>query len=428
MTDEQRTTERWALVGAGQCGRRVAAAVCERTADRGVCDRTVLVDTSSTPGRRTLDRVASALAVERSTAFRDHLVTFDSESGLGQTIFDDPGSTTAEVASLAESLGEATAGANAAVYVLGLGGNVGNSVVPRVIDRLSRSTNGAASADSDPESGATGGPARFALGVWPFEYEPPRRHFDAVCGLSRLLRRENGTPNADMTLLASNSRLAEMGARVSTATAVGPVGGRSESNTDEFAWSNDVIADAIRLFVGSGQTPHDTGLGTIPADLPDRCDVSHGTVGIAPAKPIGIGLQYAIQRAVENAFVPVDLSTVGTAHVVVRAPSQRVEAGDVTERDVREAVAAWSSAEHHPGPTGEATLSAVPGDGHTVDVLAFLGGFDLSPLLSTSWDAYETFKAGLIDHAEEPKSDVLVERSWQLEANLRTYCDALDRA
>ena len=416
---------RWGLVGAGQCGRHVAAAVCERATEGDIGARTVLVDSSPKPMRRTLDRLASALGIEPSTASRDHLVTFEARAGLGQTIFDDPASATAAVASLAESIRETTADADALLYALGLGGQVGNSVVPRVIDRLSPPRDDPVT----PEVGSRGneGTSQLALGVWPFDHEAPRRHFDAVCGLSRLLQRDDGTPNADMTLLASNARLSEIG-HVGNARAVHPaseVGAGSKLYADESAWINDVIADAIRSVVGSAQTPDDTTPETTSVTLPHRTDARHGTVGVALEKPIELGLQHVIRRAVENAFVPLDPATVETAHVVVRAPDRRVEAGDVTERDVREGFDAWSSGNNGSDPTGGATLSVVPGDGHTIDVLVFLGRFDLSPLLSNSWDAYERFKTGLINQSEEQGSDELIERVRRLEANLRAYCDAV---
>lgn len=421
MADERRRTGRWGLVGAGQCGRRVAATVCERATDSDIGDRTVLVDSSPKPMRRTLDRLASALAVERSVASRDHLVTFEGHTGLGETIFDDPAAATTEVASIAKSTEETTADADAVLYALGLGGQVGNSVVPRVVDRLSHSAREGVSADAESSRGS--GPAQVVLGVWPFEDEARRRHFDAVCGLSRLLRRDNGTPNADLTLLASNSRLAES---LDNAHAVSPADARYELNTDATAWINDVIADAIRSFVGSKQSPDDADPEGIPAGLPSRTDARHGTIGTTLGRPIGLDIQYAIRQAVENAFVPMDPSTVETAHVVVRAPERRVEAGDVTERDVREAFAVWASDSDGSDPTGGTTLSVVPGDGNTIDVLAFLGGFDLAPLLSTSWDAYESFKTRMIDNTEEPESDELTECVRQLEANLRAYCDAVN--
>ena len=422
MTDERRRTERWGLVGAGQCGRRVAATVCERATDSDIGDRTVLVDSSPKPMRRTLDRLASALAVERSVASRDHLVTFEGHTGLGETIFDDPAAATTEVASIAKSTEETTADADAVLYALGLGGQVGNSVVPRVVDRLSHSAREGVSADAESSRGS--GPAQVVLGVWPFEDEAWRRHFDAVCGLSRLLRRDNGTPNADLTLLASNSRLAES---LDNAHAVSPADARYELNTDATAWINDVIADAIRSFVGSKQSPDDADPEGIPAGLPSRTDARHGTIGTTLERPIGLDIQYAIRQAVENAFVPMDPSTVETAHVVVRAPERRVEAGDVTERDVREAFAVWASDSDGSDPTGGTTLSVVPSDGNTIDVLAFLGGFDLAPLLSTSWDAYESFKTRMIGNTEEPESDELTECVRRLEANLRAYCDAVNR-
>lgn len=257
--------------------------------------------------------------------------------------------------------------------------------------------------------------------MWPFEDEGARHHFDAVCGLSRLLRREDGTPNADMALLATNSRLAELGGRVGTARAADPAGGRSGRRGDELRRINGLIADAIRVFVGPERRSRDTDATAIPADLPHRWNVRHGPVGLAPGKPIGLGLRPMLRRAAENAFVPLDRSTVETAYVVVRAPRQRVEAGEITERDVRDAFAAWSSTDDQPESGGGATLSVVPGDGHTMDVLVFLGGFDLSPLLSASWAGYEAFKTSL-------RSSGPAERVRRLEANLRAYCDALDSA
>lgn len=418
--------ERWGLVGAGQCGRRVAAAVCERATDSGIGARTLLVDSTSVPMRRTLNRLASALNIERPTASRDHLVTFDSNIGLGQTIFDDPRSATAAVASVAESIEAMTPDADAVLYALGLGGQIGNSVVPRVIDRLSPPRDHPTDAEPGLGSPVGDGTSQVALGVWPFDSVPPRRHFDAVCGLSRLLRRPDGTPNADMTLLASNARLSEIGHVGHAVHPAGAVGAGSKLHTDESAWITDVIADAIRSVVESGQTPPDTNSGATSAALLHHTDARHGTVGVSLEKPLGIDPQVVIRRAVENAFVPLDPATVETAHVVVRAPDRRVEAGDVTARGIREAFAAWVSDTDGPGPIGGATLSAVPGDGHTIDVLVFLGGFDLSPLLSNSWDAYETFKTGVINQSEEHGSDELIERIRGLEANLRAYCDAVD--
>lgn len=420
--------ERLGLVGAGQCGRRVAATVCERATDTDAGARSVLVGTSPKPMRRTLDRLASALDSEPSTASRDHLVTFEARAGLGDTIFDDPEAATAAVASVAEPIKATTADADAVLYALGLGGQIGNSVVPRIINRLSPPRDDLTDADLGLGPPGDEGTSQVALGVWPFDREAPRRHFDAVCGLSRLLRRPDGTPNADMTLLASNARLSEIGhvGNAKTVHPAGAVGAGSKLDTDESAWINDVIADAIRLFVGSGQPSHDTTPGAAPVALPHRTDARHGTFGIALQRPIGIDLQHVIQRAVENAFVPLDPATVETAHVVVRAPDRRVDAGDVTERGIREAFAAWSSDGDGSGPAGGVTLSAVPGDGHTVDVLVFLGGFDLSPLLSNSWDAYQRFKTGLINQAEARGSDQLIERIRRLEATLRAYCDAVD--
>lgn len=51
---------------------------------------------------------------------------------------------------------------------------------------------------------------QFALAILPYSFEPQQMHFNAICGLSRLLKYGvNNQQNADMVLIVDNSKIAD---------------------------------------------------------------------------------------------------------------------------------------------------------------------------------------------------------------------------
>jgi cell division GTPase FtsZ len=408
---------RWGIIASGQGGCRIASQLFTRTDNPGIDDRIVLINTNDTDIRESLDRVDSQLAVDRDEITRNNVALFGPSDGTGNDFLD--GERFAE-----EGFDEIfrpinnTAQSDALMYTVALGGGTGNGSTPYIIDQFRQAPDGGAVPGLDAEAAWLNDIAQFVVAAWPFKDELDQRYFNAVCGLSRLLLREDGSPNADMTLLASNARLKQLADDNNDAQGMAGAAVREEDLV------NKRIISAIDLFISAGRTASDTLDVKDYARQPQSRGAYHGTFGTALNKPFGLDLDVTIENAAENTFVPVDPSTAEAAYVVVRAPERKVNAGEITGGDVRAAFADWRRKQDLGGVVGMHTLSKDPGGGNTFDVLVFLAGFDLTPLMeeSRTWERYENER----DRREQNSPGERVKRIRQLENNLRQYRNNLE--
>ena len=413
----RRDTTQWGIIASGQGGCRIASQLFTRADNPGIDNRIVLINTNDTDIQESLDRVDAQLAMDRETISREHVALFGPSSGAGNDFFD--GEQFAE-----EGFDEIlrpvnnTAQSEALLYTLALGGGTGNGSVPYVIDQLSQAPDGGAVAEYVDGATWLSAIPQFAVAAWPFRGEGVQRYFNAVCGLSRLLMREDGSPNADMTILASNAHLRQLATENDDAERLdrGPV-------SDEDLVNRRII-DALDLFISAGRTADDTIDVKDYARQPQTRGAYHGTFGAEFGKPIGLDIEVAIRNATDNTFVPVDPSTAEAAYVVVRAPEQQVTDGKITAGDVRTSVADWKLEQGLDRAVGMQTLSTVPGGGNTFDVLVFLAGFDLDPLMeeSRSWERFEMER----DSRQQNRSSERIQRLNRIELNLREYRNNLE--
>lgn len=404
----------WGMVGAGQSGRRIVTRFLERAETSVVGERVVLVETPGGVSAHSVDRVASALSTDPGVVGAEHVAEFGPRGGVGYDFFESARRAESDFETLSRRIVGTLDASDALLYVLGLGGGTGNGAVPSLVAHLSQGDVADATAESAASTASESEQPpwldhveQFALAAWPFESEPPQRHFNAVCGLSRLVACEDGSPNADMTMLASNSRVAER---------VGDDGEASE-RTDDLGRVNDLLAAALDLFLSSSEGAWNVVGPTEYVDPARWLNARHGTFGAALDRPLCLSLRSVLDAAAENAFVPLDPSTAMTAYAVVRAPASRIESGEVTARAVQRAFAEWRTERGVDDAVGMATLVDAPDRGETMDALVFLGGFDLEPLVAESREDYERVKATFADRGRE---DAL-ERVERIEANLREY-------
>ncbi|MFB6091749.1 MAG: hypothetical protein ABEK02_01920 [Haloquadratum sp.] len=415
MSASQRDYTTWGIVAAGQGGGNIASQFLTRTENPGIEERIVLVNTNDTDIQRNIDRVEAELAIDRETISQAHVANFGAATGVGNDFFEGERMAQEDFAEIFQPINNTLGGTEALLYTVALGGGTGNGSVPYIIDQLSQGPDAGETADMNAPW--LDGLAQFSLAAWPFENEQTQRHFNAVCGLSRLLMRDDGTPNADMTILADNSRLKDL--------ALSADGAREDDRgqfVDDKELVNEQIIAAIDLFISAGRRAEDTIDVKDYYQRPQRRNVYHATFGTALEKPIGLDLEMAIQRAAENTFVPLDPSTAEAAYVVVRAPEQRIDAGDVTTGRVRDAFSEWKAEQGLRGTVGMETLSRAPGRGRTLDVLVFLGGFDLTPLIEESWELFEMEK----DALRRGDAHDQLSRVDRLEENLRQYRSKLE--
>jgi len=401
----------WGIVASGQGGCRIASQLFTRTDNPGIDDRIVLINTNDTDIQESLDRVDAQLAMDRETITREHVALFGPSDGAGNDFFDGEQYAEAGFDEIFRPINN-TAQSDALLYTVALGGGTGNGSVPYVIDQFGEAPDEGPVARLDREATWLDGIPQFVVAAWPFRGEGVQRYFNAVCGLSRLLMTEDGSPNADMTILASNARLKRLAEENDDAEQVhGAV-------SDEDLVNGRIIS-ALDLFISAGRLADDTIDVKDYARQPQTRGAYHGTFGTEIGKPVGLDLSVAIENAANNTFVPLDPSTAEAVYVVVRAPERQVADRAITSGDVRSAVADWKAEHGLDRAFCMQTLSKAPGGGNTFDVLVFLAGFDLAPLMeeSRSWDRYE----GERDSRRQNRSRDRVSRIERLEANLREY-------
>jgi cell division GTPase FtsZ len=414
-----RDATRWGIIASGQGGCRIASQLFTRTDNPGIDDRIVLINTNDTDIKESLDRVDSQLAVDREEINRNNVGLFGPADGTGNDFFDGERFAEEGFDEIYQPINN-TARSDALMYTVALGGGTGNGSAPYIIDQFRQAPEGGAIAGSSSEAAWLSDIPQFVLAAWPFRGELDQRYFNAVCGLSRLLMREDGSPNADMALLASNARLKQLAEENDDAE---EVAGAEAVREEDLV--NRRIISALDLFISAGRTASDTLDVKDYARQPQQSrGAYHGTFGTALNKPLGLGLEVAIEKAIENTFVPMDPSTAEAAYVVVRAPQRKVNAGKITGGDVRGAFADWREKQDLRGVVGMHTLSKEPGGGNTFDVLVFLAGFDLTPLMeeSRSWERYESER----DRRERNSAGDRGKRIRQLEENLRQYRNNLE--
>jgi cell division GTPase FtsZ len=391
---------RWAVIASGEGGGRIASQFFTRRSNPGIENRIVVMNTNRTDIRNTIQRLEGRLG---DADFEDHVLIFGDEEGAGNVFAD--GEVLAEedfdqiLGNIKTNVGSI---ADAFMHVTTLGGGTGNGSIPYVIRRFKEGV------DSREYEGWMRDVVHAAIGVWPYEDEPPQQQFNAVCGLSRLLRKPDGSQNADMVLLGANSHIAQM----------------DEDEEGEQRHPNDSVnerlIEAFDLMISGGRETR----GVIDVQdlisVPSQIGAYHFTPAVATEMNANVyNLEYMFDAAAENAFVPLDVSTTKAAYAIVRAPRSLAE-DEITENAVSTAFESWKRDNGIDAP-GMSTVSITDDGRNNVDVLLLLGGFDLEPLLDRSWDAFETHRDRLERGRRLGNASISADQMQRIEENLNEY-------
>lgn len=388
------TFTRWGVISSGEGGGRIAAQLLAREDNPGIDDRIALLNTNRADILNTIERASLEDTSEFTTVF-------GSKRGVGNNFIAGEQCAREDLDLIVGDIQERMTGADAFMHMTTLGGGTGNGSIPYLIEQLS---GGSDASNLRPWMDSV---VHVALAAWPYYDEPAQRQFNAVMGLSRLLMKRNGEQNADMVLLASNSHLNDDG---------------TQGSYDEV---NDRIVTAIDLFISAGREAR----GVIDVEDYVAQPSNIGAYHFTPAVATGLNgrmLEYELMfdRAAEQTFVPMDVTTSRAAYAVVRAPEQLIESGDITETGVQSAFGEWKRDNDIGGAVGMTTLTPKQTRGNDVDVLVLLGGFDLNPLLDHSRDAFETHKQN-VEAARQlgntPEDSISEAHVADLSENLERY-------
>ncbi|SFC14962.1 Tubulin/FtsZ family, GTPase domain [Halobiforma haloterrestris] len=366
------TFTRWSVIASGEGGGRIASQFFDRSENPGIDDRILVMNTNRADLRNTIDRMQGGMGTDRDEdeMMESHALEFGSQQGAGNFFPNGEACAREDLDRIVENIKEFGT-TDAFMHVATLGGGTGNGSIPYVVDQFKNgledlNDNGASERWMDSV-------IHTAFGVWPYYYEQPQRHFNAVCGLSRLLRTGEGEQNGDMVLLAANSHLDE----------------EENGNGRHYDSINDAIITAIDLMIGAGRETRSVIDVKDYVTIPSQMDAYHFTPAVATELNGNVyELEYMLDQAAENTYVPMDVGTTQAAYAIVRAPESMIDNGEITEPDVYGAFRDWTG-KHDINVAGQASLTPKRGRGSDIDVLLLLGGFDLNPLLEHSWDEFE---------------------------------------
>ncbi|MFC4407779.1 hypothetical protein [Haloarchaeobius iranensis] len=388
---------RWAVIASGEGGGRIASQFFNRAENPGIEDRILVMNTNRNDIRNTIDRIDASIT-DTGDIGENHALEFGDKQGAGNSYYYGRQAAEQDLDRITSHIKQTFTTADAFLYVATLGGGTGNGSIPFVVDQFKQ---GLTVSESEPWMDSV---IHVAMAVWPYYWEPDQRHFNAVSGLSRLLRNRDGGQNADMVMLAANSHL-------------------DAENGSDYDRVNELIIEAVDLMIGAGRETH----GVIDVEdlvtIPRQYGSYHFTPAVATEMNGDIyELEYMFDKAAENPFVPLDVATSQIVFPVVRAPESMIDNGDITEPEVYQAFNQWQN-KHDLSVAGQASLTPKRGRGSDVDVLLLLGGFDLSPLLNHSMEQYEQVRDNLA-RGNTAGAEGLTEREVQAVLdNLADYRD-----
>ncbi|WP_459877508.1 FtsZ/tubulin family protein [Halorubrum gandharaense] len=394
---------RWAVIASGEGGGRIASRFFSRRENPGVEERIVVMNTNRTDIGNTIQRLEGKLG---NASFEDHVVTFGDDEGAGNVFADGEDLARGDFDKIIGSINNIVETGDAFMHVATLGGGTGNGSIPYVIRKLNEGV------DSPEYEDWMNDVIHAAMGVWPYEDEPPQQQFNAVCGLSRLLRRPDGTQNADMVLLGANSHIAQLEEQ-------------DEANGRPNDAVNERLIEAFDLMISAGRETR----GVIDVQdyisVPSQIGAYHFTPAVATEMNANVyDLEYMFDMAAENAFVPLDVGTTKAAYAIVRVP-RTMDEDEYTESEVNSVFESWKRKKGIDAP-GMSTVSIKDGSRNQVDVLILLGGFDLDPLLDQSWSDYETHKGRLDRGRRLGNTSISAEQMQRIEDNLKEYMRFLE--
>ena len=252
------TFTRWGVVAAGEGGNRVAAELLAREDNPGIGERVLLLNTNRADIRNTIEQG------DVDEDLDEYVRVFGDKRGVGNDFMAGERQTEGDIDEIADDVDDRMISADAQLFVTTLGGGTGNGSVPYLLREFDEQT----AIDSVDYGPWIDDAVRIAVGIWPYYNEPAQRQFNARLGLSRLLRRDDGGQNADMTLLAGHSHIDQSDGR------------RDSYDRVKIAVNNPFAYEALYK-AGFGFTGERTGIAELVLERPHDTDATAYRAGLA---------------------------------------------------------------------------------------------------------------------------------------------------
>ncbi len=371
---------RWSIIASGQGANRIAFLYYAKYRNPAIDDRVLLLNTASadlTPERplRKIFEVSPDLMEVYRKIRRSRVCLFGKvPSGAGNNFLVGEEEAVRDFDTIRRYIANLDLKQEDAVLgITTLGGGTGNGSLPYIVYRLRH----------EPPRGIPRLNNVISLGILPYEFEGMQRHFNALCGISRLIT-YNRRRNSAMLILVDNS-------------SVEAYLGREEHPLGRFGRINEEIIKVVEMLIAPGY-----GGVRVTIDIADYHQLPQAlsAVHFAPClsmnnDPEIFDLESVIESASTRVMAPLRLSTATMAYFIVRAPEQMVERGKISQEDLEQISAEW--AEKNLSKKGSIVryASLVESKNNTLDVLILLGGFSLKEIMKRSYPKFKKFKENL---------------------------------
>jgi hypothetical protein len=249
------------------------------------------------------------------------------------------------------------------VHVFGMGGGTGNGCVPPVIHRLKKGL-----VPSVPKD-----VYHFALGIWPYPDEANHRQFNALMGLSRLLRYgPDGDLNAHFVLLVGNRELARLASQ------------HGLGSGKKYKELNQVVVEVLNALISPGQESSEVIDARDYAVNGQRYEMQHFTAGVAWDVPSLFKLEEALDEALANTLLPIDPKSSLSAYLTLQVAPEEVDDAGFSPGEVNTAFRGWCESRGLRVDTRYQSVVPNRSLKGTFHAILFLGGFDLGPLVEPS--------------------------------------------
>jgi len=373
---ERRLTD-WGIIAPGEGGNKVASLFFSTRNNEAIEKRILLINTAHSDLLKAIKAVSERVESEKAKVLLTDIMNNNSErfgKGRGAGNFWPEGENSIKEdfdgdELVRRKIDMVRLGACDAVCdIFTLGGGTGCGSGPYIIYRAKKDE-------------ITRG-RHFAIAIWPEIRDGGQRHFNAIGGLSRLLKYED-EQNADLVILISNEYLAKSISE-----------DKVKGKEDRYFQMNNVIADLIELMIAPGRSESDVTIEisdytTWPAAL----GVYHAVPCLSMGNDIElIGLEAALDDAVSKALFPMDAKSATMVWAIFRVPQDYYGVDEFEPERMNEIFDNWAEQ----NIIGEVKYVAVTYDRdlkETFDVLLLLGGPSID--ISKSYQMYERFKKTL---------------------------------
>lgn len=411
----ERQFTRWSILASGEGAGRVASLYFTKMKNEAIDNRILLMNTNKSDIINTLiDLEKKATSEEEKSLIaqirlRNTLLFGGGGAGnvykegeeYARKDFD------SKIRRPIEALG--TAAGDVILDIVALGGGTGNGSIPYIIHQMRHGT-----------SVSLQNHIHVALAILPYSNEMPQRQFNAICGISRLLKYgDSSSQNSDMVLMVDNSKIAE---NIEL----------NEGSEPTFHDINQKIIKAIDLMIAPGR--RSKGVIDIKdyVKFPSLMNLYHFTPCISTDNDINfIELEMALDDAINNSFVRMNPKTAVIGYLIVSIPEKHLNKGNFTEDKINVIFNKWKK-ENIIGKMGMVSLVYTKSKKDTFDVLLLLGGFSLKETLERQWQEFRSLKKILMmasegGHIELDNVKLSVEEIDRIEKILKNYTEHTEK-